>query len=387
MGPGAKLVAAAVRRPLTFFAAFTLAALLAGAAESGVAAWLSKSAEPGLGARWIWADRSARAGLPLTFYAARDFELAAGVEKAWLSIAADESYVLWVNGRAFGSGISRDGGRAADLYDLSDSLERGANRLVVELRSSSGAGGLLATLRLGEKGTPSLVSDASWRIFRQADPRLLRGLAPLAELGGEEPKVWNWPPTGRWRLDRLETRPALQSAEPLHRQAICPRRLRFPSPTAAWGDVPASAACGLPELSDQSLFDFGEEVEGFLEMGLTPNAEPQPALLYFLAEEPKGDLDRLRPEVILEAAPGAWLWRDAACRRFRYLAIVGTLPQGFLRLQPVSPEQKKAYAPPPKPAGVFGLSPPGGPTALEESVWQRYLAPLESPATTAGNDS
>ena len=108
MGPGQKLVRAAVRRPLTFFGVFALLALLAGAAESGLAALRSKRSEPGLGARWIWPEGAARSGAPRTFYAARDFELPEGVEKAWLSIAGDESYVLWVNGRAAGSGAWRD---------------------------------------------------------------------------------------------------------------------------------------------------------------------------------------------------------------------------------------------------------------------------------------
>ncbi len=93
----------------------------------------SRSSEPSLGARWIWAEHAARTGAPVTLYAARDFELPEGIEKAWLSIAADESYVLWVNGQAVGSGYWQDGkapagpaSQAADLYELSDWLERGS---------------------------------------------------------------------------------------------------------------------------------------------------------------------------------------------------------------------------------------------------------------------
>jgi hypothetical protein len=377
MGPGEKLVRAAVRRPLAFFGAFALLALLAGAAESGLAVLRSKRSEPGLGARWIWPEGAARSGAPRTFYAARDFELPEGVEKAWLSIAADESYVLWVNGRAAGSGAWRDqdGGQAADLYEISDRLERGVNRLVVELRSSSGAGGLLATLRLGEQGRPTLVTGRDWRIFREADPRLLRGLARLDQLDGEEPRLWQWPPTGRWRTGRLAPRPSLAAPDPLRPGGLCPRRLRFPGTGIAWSDLPSSPACAVPGVSDQNLWDFGDTVEGILEMGLPAKAEPQPALVYFLDREPDEKLVEKRPEVLLQPAPGAWLWRDTAVRRFRYLVVIGVAPSGFMRLLPATPEQKEAYAPPPPPRGVFGLEAPSGPTALEASVWQRYLDP------------
>lgn len=366
---------AAVRRPLVFFAGFALLALLAGAAESGRAVLVSKTSEPSLGARWIWAHHAGRTGMPRTFYAARDFELPEGVERAWLSIAADEAYVLWVNGRAVGSGSWNEGppshGKAADLYELSDWLERGRNRLVVELRSSSGAGGLLATLRLGDRDRPTLATDGDWRIFRSAEPRLLRGLASMEELGGEQPKIWQWPPTGRWRLDRVAARPDLRPEDPLHARPFCPRRLRFPGAGALWSDLPASLACAVPSVSDLNLWDFGETVEGVLEMGLDPGQEPLPALLHFFAEEPGDGLHLRRPEVILQAAPGAWSWRDSAVRRFRYLAVIGAHPEGFLRVLPASAEQQKAYAPPAPPQGVFGLPAPQGSTPLERSIWDR----------------
>lgn len=376
MGPGEKLVRAAVRRPLLFFAGFALLALLAGAAESGWAVLRSKISEPSLGARWIWAHDAGRTGMPRTFYAARDFELPEGVERAWLSIAADETYVLWVNGRAVGSGFWNEGpprhGKAADLYELSDWLERGKNRLVVELRSSSGAGGLLANLFLGDREQPVLRTDGDWRIFRKAEPRLLRGLAAIEEIeGGERPKLWQWPPTGRWRLDRVAARPDLRPEDPLHYRALCPRRLRFPGAGASWSELPASPACDAPDVSDLSLWDFGEVVDGVLEMGLDPFEEPLPALLHFFTEEPGHDLNQRRPEVILQAAPGAWSWRDSAVRRFRYLAIVGARPEAFLRVLPASAEQQKAYAPPAPPQGVFGLPAPAGSTPLERSIWDR----------------
>lgn len=384
MGPGEKLVAAAVRRPLVFFGLFALLALLAGAAESGLAVLRSRSSEPSLGARWIWAERAARAGMPITLYAARDFELDEGTKHAWLSIAADEHYVLWVNGQAIGSGSWQKGGSGpglqkgepvADLYELSDWLETGNNRLVVELRSTSGAGGLLATLRLGEQGKATLVSDESWRIFRRADPRLLHGFAHLHELGGEAPKVWPWPPTGRWQIRSLEPRPVLTPTATLTRGARCARRLGFPAADAPWADLKVDLACSLPLLSVQSLWDFGEEVEGMLEIGLDPTSEPEPALLYFLDQDPGGELSRLEPSVVVPGAPGAWIWRDTAVRRFRYLAIVGLKPQDFLRLRLLSAEEQQAYPPPPPPAGVFGLTPPDDRLKrITEMVWQR-LAP------------
>lgn len=387
MGPGEKLVTAAVRRPLVFFGLFALLALVAGAAESGRAYLRSRSGEPGLGARWIWAEGAARAGMPITLFAARDFELDEGTERGWLSIAADEDYVLWLNGQAIGSGSWQKGSwqkggsgphqgePVADLYELSDWLEAGTNRLVVELRSTSGAGGLLATLRLGDKGQASLVTDASWRMFRKADPRLLRGLAHLEELGGETPKIWPWPPIGRWRLRELEPRPDLR-ATAFTGRSLCAHRMRFPSPGAPWMELKPGSACSLPELSDQSLWDFGSEVEGILELGLDPTSDPQPALFYFFSEEPAGELSPLQPTIFVETAPGAWLWRDTASRRFRYLAVVGLKPAGFLRLRNLVADRAEAYQPPATPPGVFGLTPPeDSPKGLKELVWQRLTGP------------
>jgi hypothetical protein len=375
IAPTSRLLAFAGRRPLAFFAGVLALALALVGAERALARWRYAAHPPQLRGEWIWAQDVSREGEPIVFHAARDFFLDAAPQAddggARLAIVADEAYLLVVNGVRVGSGSYQQS--RADVYDLTAWLDAGWNRLVVELRSESGAGGLLAGLDVG--GRSVLRTDASWRIVRAADTGLLNGWRRLDEVLAEPPQVWSRPPTGRWRVDLAKAaqppRPGLWPEAAPSPAPLCPRRVRHPSANAPWVDLEMEPGCPAVESGDLAIWDFGEEVEGFLELGLDPLDAPAPALVFFGLEEPSGNLSERRPDLTLLRAPGAWSWADAHSRRFRYVALIGARPVQFFRVLPVDETQAIAYQAPPPMPGVFGLKPPQGATALEESIWQR----------------
>ncbi|MFY9819992.1 MAG: hypothetical protein WAM82_01330, partial [Thermoanaerobaculia bacterium] len=114
-------------------------------------------------AQWIWKSLDWDDHQPAAFYVLRDFDLAATPAAARLLVTADEEYVLTLNGRRIGAGAFQPGA-VLDVYDAGPLLLPGANRLMVEVRSARGAGGLLASLVDGA-GRMLVGTDGRWRIF------------------------------------------------------------------------------------------------------------------------------------------------------------------------------------------------------------------------------
>ena len=305
-----------LRKPLRFFGFGVLAAASLAWLQLSLADFMADRSEPGRGACWIWADGAANAAKPLAFWMVRDLEVLdpSDLEHTSVVLAADEAYVLWLNGQRLGAGEYVQS-MAADRYDLSGLLQLGVNRFVVELRSSRGAGGLLASVRSGNRVL--LSSDGSWKVIRRADPRILRGSLPLEGLG-ESVKVWSDSTTGRFRLSGFES--ALLEyrswAEPAYRKAASPERMRHLSDRASWKIV-EQPHDRLP--ARQTIFDFGRPVSGFLDLEFAD--EGQAGLVFFGDEEPSIQGDR--PDLVISPFPGRRHWRDAKARTFRYVALVG----------------------------------------------------------------
>ena len=70
------------------------------------------------------------------------------------------------------------------------------NRLLVELRSARGAGGLLASLADEATGRQLVGTDGHWRILPRHELGLVRGWSPIR--GGARALCWGYPPIGRW---------------------------------------------------------------------------------------------------------------------------------------------------------------------------------------------
>lgn len=360
-----------VARPwLTLLWVVVFALLMAGA-QQGLALW--RAANMRLpGACWIWADGAGKD--PLAFYAAQDFQLSdtlAANAAARLAIAADESYVVYLNGHFVGS--NRYGQEAPiDAYDVTGWLRGGRNRVVVELRSERGVGGLLADLRVNsadslDRVRPVLATDGAWRIFRRHDDALFDLQRDLPS--GDSALVWQVAPTGRWRLSgELRSRPPWKTDKRPKRRSP----LRMQGLYDSTWKVVRTPRRRLPRVGPKVLFDWGETVQGFLSVDL-PSSDAPPALVY-VSEDAPPDPQIDAPDHILLPIPGTSQWRDLVPRRFRYVLFVGLEPEGRIETRLVNDATFEQLTPPPAPqGGVFGLAPALEHTAVEEQVWQRLV--------------
>lgn len=351
------------RRPGRLFALILGLALLAAALERASLTVRAALAEPDGGASWIWAPGLERTPDPVAFYAVRDFEIEdLEGRTARIAIVADETYILYVNGRRVGSGGYRRGA-PSDLYDVTADLQPGRNRLVVELMSGRGAGGLLARLDLD--GHTLAATGADWRIFRRFEAGVLRGWS-LED--GEPAEVWRRPPTGRWRPAPPAARavfPAEQLSGPRLRRAARARPL---DDTQPWQEL-GSYERGLPPgLGQWTLFDWGEVVTGYVTLELA-GAPYDAGLLHLGREIP----DLKKPaDALIVPVPGSDLWIDAYPRSFRYAYVAGFDLRRPPAVQLADPEPGRL----PEPAfgphtGVFGLTPPGGMPLAEQDIRRR----------------
>jgi hypothetical protein len=307
---------------------------------------------PSDGAQWIWAEGPwEKSAMPASFLAACDFTLdrAPGDRAdARLSILADEEYLIYVNGRLVGSNRYR-AGAPFDVYEVGDLLQGGGNRVVAEVRSSRGGGGLLAMTEVaGEEGS-NCPSGPGWRIFRRRSVGVLRGWLPLAN--GEAPRLWGWSPTGRWGTPTAGSpRPRLDGSP-------------FAPPIPA-GQGETLLRPAKESTAKLTLYDWGEEVFGFVRLRFT-RGEPN-AVVYFGAKRPD---PRQRPaDLVLVGMPGEVYWRSAVPLRLRYLLIGGSVEVRSAEVLPYGPEFAAAYPPAPPPAGLLGIEPPPLRPPVEDEI-------------------
>lgn len=301
-------------------------------------------------AQWIWKAIDRKDHDPIAFYAIRDFDLESPPGKARLLITADEEYVVILNGKRIAAGTFAGGsGTRLDVYEVGPLLLPGGNRLIVELRSGRGAGGLLATLEDEATRRPIVVSDESWRIFPRHELGLVRGWLPLDEGAdkGDPAFCWGYPPIGRWGRPRVGRPEPLLPAAPV---------------------LPAASAreTGRPPGSPV-LYDWGREVEGYLTLDVPPADEPGVGLLYTGAEPPNPRRAPLTAPVLI--LPGRHDWMDARPRRFRYAVVVGLARSATAAVLPAP--ARPALPRDPDEMRVFGIEGPPLRTPVEDEVWSK----------------
>ena len=154
---------------------------------------LGDQSHPLAQARWIWcapvAAASITAGSILVF--AREFsvENARMVETALLTITADQSYELSLNGRVIAAGNAT---QRARRIDISASLGAGANRITVSVKANQsipGQSGLVAslTITLRDGNGAAINTNREWTCST-----LEQGLwSPASELGPYNMPPWN----------------------------------------------------------------------------------------------------------------------------------------------------------------------------------------------------
>src|ERR1044072_5817348 len=99
-------------------------------------------------AQWIWPKHQLSRGVPVAFFAARDFDLPADRYYTKIKVAGDPEYVLYFNGQEIGGRRFGDDGEALDVFDVSQLAKTGRNRIVIAARSTNGVGGVLAAVDL-----------------------------------------------------------------------------------------------------------------------------------------------------------------------------------------------------------------------------------------------
>ncbi len=124
----------------------------------------------GADAQWIWTNRHQAGHVPhrATCYFRKSFSVRRPGE-ATLTIAADDSYEVYLNGRKIGSGRHT---RHTDKYDLKGKLIRGRNTLAVKVVNESGStAALMAQLMVRDGGRwRSYSTDDSWKTSTQPLP-------------------------------------------------------------------------------------------------------------------------------------------------------------------------------------------------------------------------
>jgi hypothetical protein len=152
------------------------------AAERAIRGLASRNFAELRGAQWIWAAGLTPDDGAVAFYLAREFELDFQPQRGRLWSLADEEYVVSLNGIVVGSNRFAEGA-TVDVYEVGSMLRRGRNRLLVELRSSRGVGGMLLGLEArGPEGVVRIVSDGAWRALRRHRRWLAR---PDTDLGAD----------------------------------------------------------------------------------------------------------------------------------------------------------------------------------------------------------
>jgi hypothetical protein len=158
-------------------------------------------------AKWIWAHHRMSDNLPLAFFAARDFTLPPNRVFTRLKVLGDPEYTVFVNGLEIGgrrvSGRrGQDAEHVIDVYDISQLVRTGQNRMVIAVRAPQGAGGLIASIDIAPEVENWVVTNGAWKIYRRWEPPIL--LNDVA--GWQSPMVIGSPPVGRWNYLQAEQR-------------------------------------------------------------------------------------------------------------------------------------------------------------------------------------
>jgi hypothetical protein len=350
--PAAVPSPASVRRLRAWLLAYLAIAILALAAH--LRPVLRSRSLPTDSARWIWKPVERQDHNPTAFYAIRDFDLHAPPARARLMMAADEEYVVTLNGKRIGAG-AYEPGAPLDVYEVGPLLLPGGNRLLVELRSGDGAGGLLVSLVDEATGRQIVGTGERWRILPAWQLGLVRGWMPIG--AGEPAFAWGYPPIGRWG------RPRAGSPRPLLGEEMGP-------PLAPASMLPLALPAGLAEgrpPGSPVLYDWGRTVEGYLSLAVPPSKDLGMALL-FTGETPPDPL-AVRPTAAVLVMPGEPEWLDARPRRFRYALLVGLKRPAAAVVRPVPPGRVR----PPRPVEdrVFGILGPPLRTPVEDEIWSK----------------
>ncbi len=351
--------------PLKWLVGVLAAIALLVAAERAIRALASTGFSELRGAQWIWAPDTSPDDGAVAFYLAREFELDFRPRSGRLWSLGDEEYVVSLNGRAVGSNRFAEGA-PVDAYGVGAMLRPGRNRLLVEVRSSRGVGGLLLVLEArGPQGVVRIVSDGDWRALRRHRRRL--GDLAIDLEPGQPVHVWGPPPTGRWGYLKVGENMPLLATLRGRRPPLPAARALLGREAEAW-TVLEPLRRSSPSLgSSWVTFDWGREVTGYLGFRYRPGTRP--VGLVFVGERPPYP-EGQRADAYLIALPGRRSWTDSEPRVFRYATLIGAGAVIGAQVFPSDPATSVPLIPDRgSPRGVFGIETPPLRTPLEHKIW------------------
>jgi hypothetical protein len=364
-------------RPALFFTLVLITVVLCAFGQERYCTLRARALSPVPGAHWIWADGSVDDGVPVAFYAIGEVELEKAPEDAKLLVIADEDYRLHVNDQWIGGGRFRES-QGPDVYPVGALLHPGRNRIVVELRSSRGAGGLLAAVISDARETPLLVTDGQWRIARRYSEDLMRHDLPLADL--EAARVWGLPPTGRWQAAHQPVmRPRwFDAAQP--RRRLVPRRGIGVAAGGHWRRLrPRHQLLPPPLHQVRTHFSWGREVRGVPVIDLRKTAG---TVALVRVADALGDFRGAEMEnryMLMIPMPGDPYWRAPEPVRFRYLEVFGIVLEHrpFVIEVEAGVEVKVPSQLASQDRGLFGLEPLWQPSRAVRMAISRAQAAMQ----------
>jgi len=302
---------------------------------------------------WLWAAGDPRDARPVAFYAVRDFALAHRPERATVEVLGDEEYILSVNGHRIGSNRYASGSRL-DRYEVSRRLAEGRNRVVIELRSATAAGGFTLRLVDGE-GDDLLEAAPPWEIHRSYFKSLFAGGRTPP---GESPVTLGRSPLGRWGTPGLgPLRPEFEEllAAPRVVPAVRYRRLVADAQEGGWHRL-RSRTRRRESLGPAVEFDFGGPVTGYLQLEVRGRAVANGLLRYSLeAGGPAAEAE----QSLATTLPHRGLWQEGVARRFRFVEVLGLEGVTGAGLLPLVEDAPERLGRPIPSTGLLGiLAPP-----------------------------
>jgi hypothetical protein len=322
---------------------------------------LESIAQPSL--TWIWARVNPNEVKARAFYAVRDFALATAPAQARLDVLGDPEYIVYLNGTRVGSGSYR-ADAPLDSYQVGDLLVAGSNRVVIELRSPIGSGG--ATLRIAAEGRTLVATGGDWSIQEAAwQGALSRG--PLSR--SSTAVVLGVSPFGRWGTPGSTAIRARFSDQVTRQGLIGARYFRQPYAAGAW-QRQARSAKSSRRVSAATEFDFGAEVEGFLQLSFDRGPE-RTALVRAAADS--APASGWLPDAIVISVNGSRVWRDAVPRRFRYVEVVGLKGLRWAGFYPLRRTQEANLSRALSPRGLFNLRVDPQRWPAVDEIWKSYL--------------
>ena len=147
---------------------------------------------------WIW--HPAAGEKTITVRMQNTFQLPEGAkpERARLAITADDSHTVWLNGVRIGSG---DNWQNPGIFDVTDQLKSGKNRLAIEAKNAGGAAGVIAgiTVWLADGNVVKFATSKDWRCGMTGDADWFAKDAPadwqpVKVIGNASASPWNLVP-------------------------------------------------------------------------------------------------------------------------------------------------------------------------------------------------